>query len=348
MDNELFQKCIDELPVAPLISVAASSCRNLKVIVAGDASIALFVANEVKLHGAEVLGVLTEEDISCNYPLLSDSDLQAGLYFDLILFTGDSALRIAEKYRTIRYKSAIYKCELKSFSENIELLFDPKSKRVLFQQQQLLNQNFYIEGFSDEAGEQYAHPQVHAVPGEKVLCIGPYLGKPLQAFAMSANNSFTAHCLEANPFTYAELCINIISWKMQHQVRPVCAGAWSSTGMVAFASEGHTGGGVVLALDEQKPIKPGEIDLAIFAYSLDDYIKESGFVPTLIESGRIGIAYDVVVGARQTIQESKPKLILLDFPDSKVPALLKQWVPDYKVFYSECGRVTYGVFFFTL
>ncbi|KKL01552.1 hypothetical protein EIK76_03710 [Rheinheimera mesophila] len=348
MDSELFQKRIDELPVAPLISLAASNCQHLKVIVAGNAPAALLVANEIKLHGAEVIGLLTEGDLCCNFALLSDSDLQAGLYFDLMLFTGDSALKVAEKYKVIRHKSAIYKHELKSFSENIELLCDLKSKRVLFQQEQMLNQNFYIEGFSDEAGEQYAHPQVHAVSGEKVLCIGPYLGKPLQAFAVSANHSFTAHCLEANPYTYAELCINIVSWKMQHQVRPVCAGAWSSTGMVAFASEGHTGGGVVLALDEQHPLKPGEIDLAIFTYSVDDYIKESGFVPTLIESGRIGIAYDVVTGARQTIETYKPKLIILDYPDSKVPALLKQWVPDYKIYYSECGRVNYGVFFFGL
>jgi hypothetical protein len=118
--------------------------------------------------------------------------------------------------------------------------------------------------------------------------------------------------------------------------------------MVAFASEGHTGGGNVLALNAGEVIKPGDIDMAIFVYAVDDYVRESGFVPTLIESGRIGIATEVVKGAKATIVQHKPKLILLDYPDTAAISMIKAWVPEYQVYYSECGRGNYGVFFLSI
>ena len=101
----------------------------------------------------------------------------------------------------------------------------------------------------------------------------------------------------------------------------------------------------MLALDGHTALQAGEIDLAIFTYAVDDYVRESGFVPTLLESGRIGIATEVVKGAKETICRHKPKLILLDYPHTEAIALIKQWVPEYQVYYSECGRGSYGVFF---
>ncbi len=82
--------------------------------------------------------------------------------------------------------------------------------------------------------------------------------------------------------------------------------------------------------------------------AVDDYVRESGFVPTLIESGRIGIATEVVKGAKATIVQHKPKLILLDYPDTAAISMIKAWVPEYQVYYSECGRGNYGVFFLSI
>lgn len=346
MDQQLFLQRLAKLPVCPIPVVDCQQCHGLRIILIGESPQLEQAAALLSGGGAEVIAVVSSEVMVQSVIPLSLSEQLAAEDYHMLVLVSAAELRLIDSLKSYRAKLALYRSASSGQqSINLSLLNDETSRRVMKQQFYLLRHNCYLDGFSEEAGAQYFHHAVQAVAGEKILCIGPYLGQPFMAFSTTSKGNFTAHTLEANPFTYADLCINLVSWGMHDKVRPVCAGAWSSTGMVAFASEGHTGGGNVLALKAGEAIKPGDIDMAIFVYAVDDYVKESGFVPTLIESGRIGIATEVVKGAKATITEYRPKLILLDYPDTTAISLIKQWVPDYKVYYSECGRGDYGVFF---
>ncbi|GHG69333.1 hypothetical protein GCM10010919_19200 [Alishewanella longhuensis] len=349
MHQQLFLQQLAQLPVAPVPFIDSQQCQGFKVIIAGEQADVTPAARFLAAGGATILELVTDLALGGRIPPKLAMLLEDDRRYDALVLVSRAELSLLEKFKQYRNKLYLYRsATARPEQVNLNLLSDEVSRRVMSQQFYLLQHNCYLEGFSEEAGAQYFHPIVHAVAGEKILCIGPYLGKPFQAFSSTSGGDFTAHCLEANPFTYAELCINLVSWGMQTKVRPVCAGAWSGTGMVAFASEGHTGGGNVLALDSGRVVKPGEIDMAIFTYAVDDYVRESGFVPSLLESGRIGIATEVVKGAKDTIIRHRPKMILLDYPDTEAIALIKQWVPDYKVYYSECGRESYGVFFLSV
>ena len=80
------------------------------------------------------------------------------------------------------------------------------------------------------------------------------------------------------------------------------------------------------------------VDLAIYADSIDDYVEQSGFIPTFIENGRIGIAPQVLDGVRRTIARHNPKLILPDFVHTDCVKTLKELVPEYKVYCGESRR----------
>lgn len=261
----------------------------------------------------------------------------------VIVSMGEHA--IADKLRELFSHVYLYRKNVSDITTNRDLLTDQLSKDIISQQDFMLRNNIYVDQFSSEGGTQYEHPVVKARPGEQIISIGPYYGLPLKAFADACNNDFKAHCLEANPYVYAQLCLNIVDWGIHDKIVPVCAGAWSESGMTAFSSDGHTGGGDVVELKPNQKVRKQQLDLAIYAYSIDDYVTQSGFAPTLLESGRIGIATAVIKGATETIKKYKPKLILLDFPYSDVPSMLKQLVPEYKIYYSECSRINYGAFF---
>jgi len=349
MESQQFIAKLQQLPVSPIPYVNPAQCNKLNIIIIGTTELLAACTSELEQQQANVLMTLVHDNGSDTIAL---EETLAGISIhdlDMLVLASTHNLLLIEALTLFRAKLALYQAkDARPDHTNIALLTDDISKRVMQQQLDMLQQNFYLDGFSEEAGGQYTHPLVHAQPGDRILCIGPYLGNPFKFFSKTSAGDFTAHTLEANPYTYAELCSNLVSWGLHEQVRPVCAGAWSSTGMVAFASEGHTGGGNVLELTADKTFKPGEIDMAIFTYAVDDYVAETGFIPTLIESGRIGIATEVVKGAQNTIMEYKPKLILLDYPDSDSIQLIHSWVPEYKIYYSECGRQRYGVFFLTL
>jgi hypothetical protein len=350
MDQQLFLQQLTKLPVCPIPVIDCQQCHGLRLILVGELPEVEQAAVLLSDGGAEVIAVISAEVMLQGViPLSLSEQLAAAEDYDRLVLASAAELRFIDIFKPYRAKLALYRIAASSQqSLNLSLLSDETSRRVMSQQFYLLRHNCYLDGFSEEAGAQYFHHAVQAVAGERILCIGPYLGNPFMAFATTSEGNFTAHTLEANPFTYADLCINLVSWGLHDRVRPVCAGAWSSTGMVAFASEGHTGGGNVLALNAGEVIKPGDIDMAIFVYAVDDYVRESGFVPTLIESGRIGIATEVVKGAKATIVQHKPKLILLDYPDTAAISMIKAWVPEYQVYYSECGRGNYGVFFLSI
>ena len=204
------------------------------------------------------------------------------------------------------------------------------------------------DGFSGAAGSLHQHPFVSASPGEKILSFGTFAGSHLRLFRYSAKGDFEAHCLEPNPLVYPQLCKNIIQWGMKDQVVPVCAGVYTKSGMVAFVGDGGSGFnnvGQIISLDEDNVGERAGINAAQYAYSVDDYVTLTGFVPSLIESGKIGDAMRVLQSGQKTITEHKPKLILIGSPHSEIAKFINHLVPSYQIYYSECGRREFGAFF---
>lgn len=332
-------------------NISPESCHLSEFLFAGEGEFGLKALRSLQeIPNKNIVGLITESDLENNenmdIPCLS-VESAAKKYAHLpVICASNNNFNLAQQL--FKYFSQVYlfRHALPDITKNIRFMADEKSKQLLQTHGDMIHHNVYVNHFSDAGGTQYHHEKVAVEPNENILCIGPYLGNPLKAFDEQSNHQFVAHCLEANPYVYAQLCRNIVLWGFKDCVTPVCAGAWSSSGMVAFAGESHTGGGNI---DEsQEEMSALSLDLAIYAYSVDDYLSMTGFLPTLIESGRIGIATDVIAGAKNYIQQYKPKLILLDYPQSNTPAMLKTLVPEYKIYYSECNRINYGTFFATI
>jgi len=339
----------DEFNINAYPNITSKTCHFPQILLVGEGQFGLdALTSFIELKNTQVVAYIDEalsnkEFTYDGIKLISLSQAQEQYSKLPIISAVKNNFLMAEILFQYFEQVFMYRPSLPDLLKNEQYLADQQSKFLLKQHSEILHGNVYIKEFSNDAGTQYDHNIVYVEPNEQIICVGPYYGNPLQAFAKKAENNFYVHCLEANPYVYAQLCRNIILWGMKGKVVPVCAGAWSDTGMVAFAGEGHTGGGNVS--HSEINFSPCNLDMAIYAYALDDYIEMTGFKPTLIESGRIGIATEVIKGAENYIKKNKPKLILLDFPYSDTPAILKALVPEYKIYYSECNRINYGAFF---
>ena len=118
----------------------------------------------------------------------------------------DIAIKLSPSFSDIYF----FRENVPDISINLNLLDDQLSKDILYQHDQMMRNNIYVNNFSKEGGTQYDHNIVKAKPGERILSIGPYYGRVLRELADLCENDFTAHCLEANPYVYAQLCLNLM------------------------------------------------------------------------------------------------------------------------------------------
>jgi hypothetical protein len=233
---------------------------------------------------------------------------------------------------------------------NFNLLADEDSKQRFQEHCKLLQQKSYVQNFSTIDGQLsiYRHPEVKVRRAEQIVSINPHLGGPLKHFVQAAGAQVRIHCFEERSNQYSALCRNLLHWHIEPYVVPVCAGVWSETGLLTINHMGHSGAmylpEIVAAASADRPA----VRDAYYAYKLDDYLACQNFRPSLIECGRPGLAYAIIQGAKRTIQQFKPRLILVDSPSCSWLQDVKKWVPEYRVFYSECGRRKSGAFLLTL
>jgi len=238
-----------------------------------------------------------------------------------------------------------------NFSElNRTLLADADSQYRFDMHCQLLAAHSYVRYFSIVEGQLsiYRHSVVPISQNEQIISINPHLGGPLRYFRQAAGAGCHIHAFEERIHQYANLCRNLVHWQLDEHVTPICAGIWSGTGLQTVNHDGHSG---TFYLPESVAVKlcdRKEVNNAHQSYRLDDYLTTQHFKPTLIECGRPGLAKHIVLGAEQTIKMLKPKLILVDAPCCDWLSLVKQWVPEYKVYYTEAGRKKAGAFLLTI
>lgn len=238
-----------------------------------------------------------------------------------------------------------------NFSElNRTLLSDFDSQYRFDIHCQLLATQGYVRYFSIVDGQQsiYRHPAVPISQNEQIISVNPHLGGPLRYFRQAAGPGGYVHAFEERIHQYANLCRNLVHWQLEGHVTPICAGVWSTTGLQTVNHDGHSG---TFYLPESVAVTESDrsaVNNAHQAYRLDDYLATQHFKPTLIECGRPGLAQHIVKGAEHTIKTLKPKLILVDSPGCNWLSLVKQWVPEYQVFYTEAGRKKAAAYLITL
>lgn len=237
-----------------------------------------------------------------------------------------------------------------TLAQNRALLADAESQYRYDIHCQLLAAQAYVRYFSIVEGQLsiYRHPAVPISPSEQIISVNPHLGGPLKYFRQAAGATSRIHVFEERTQQFANLCRNLVHWQLDDCVTPICAGVWSSSGLQTVNHNGHSG---TFYLPDSIAVKDCDRTLVSNAhqsYSLDDYLTTQHFTPTLIECGRPGLAGQIVAGAEQTIKRLKPKLILVDSPLCSWLAVVKQWVPEYQVFYTEAGRNKAAAFLLTL
>ncbi|WP_233008753.1 class I SAM-dependent methyltransferase [Rheinheimera faecalis] len=233
---------------------------------------------------------------------------------------------------------------------NFNLLADEDSKQRFQEHCKLLQQKSYVQNFSTIDGQLsiYRHPEVKVRRAEQIVSINPHLGGPLKHFVQAAGAQARIHCFEERSNQYSALCRNLLHWHIEPYVVPVCAGVWSETGLLTINHMGHSGAMYLPEIVAAASADRSAVRDAYYAYKLDDYLACQNFRPSLIECGRPGLAYAIIQGAKRTIQQLKPRLILVDSPSCSWLHDVKKWVPEYRVFYSECGRRKSGAFLLTL
>lgn len=215
---------------------------------------------------------------------------------------------------------------------------------------QLLAAQGYVRYFSIVEGQLsiYRHPAVQFGQREQIISVNPHLGGPLKYFRQSAGAECRMHVFEERIHQYANLCRNLAHWRLDDCVTPVCAAIWSGTGLQTINHDGHSGIFYFPQTTAVQQCDRAAVSNAHQAYRLDDYLATQHFSPTLIECGRPGLAEHIVAGAEHTIKTCKPKLILVDSPGCEWLSLVKQWVPEYKVYYTEAGRKRAASYMLTL
>jgi hypothetical protein len=234
-----------------------------------------------------------------------------------------------------------------SIDTTLSYLHDDRSRMFLKQHHEMISNGVYVNNFSQINGTNncYQHPDVHVEPHDKIISINPMLGRPLKYFVEATKGLCEVHCFEENALQYMQLCKNIIDWKVESQVLPLCNAIYSSTGMLSVdhqGASGHYNTGDLIRISEENR---HNVMQAVFSYRIDDYLKQKSFEPTFIECTRPGMAEHILNGALHTIEKHKPKLLLTASPYSDIAKRIKQINTKYQIFYSESGMRSLGIFF---
>tara|TARA_R110002167_G_scaffold31464_17_gene103276 strand:+ start:3300 stop:4070 length:771 start_codon:yes stop_codon:yes gene_type:complete len=239
-----------------------------------------------------------------------------------------------------------------AFSNNnidatLSILGDQRSRNFLQQHHTLLSNGAYINNFSQINGTNdcYQHPDVKVEPQDKIISINPMLGRPLRQFVTMSNHQCQIHCFEENPLLYSQLCKNIVNWEIEKHVVPVCNAVHSNTGIVLVDNQGACGYYNNETLVALSAANRKDLNQAAYAFSLDDYIAQTGFNPTMIECSRPGMAEHILKGGQNSLKQTLPKLLLAASPYSDIARQIKQLSQDYRIYYSESGRRSFGIFF---
>lgn len=172
---------------------------------------------------------------------------------------------------------------------------------------------------------EYAHPVVHAKPGDTVIDCGAFDGDSTELFSQGVGAEGRVFAIEPDGANYLKLC-NRIAEKRMNNVIPLNCAIWSEpdilniSGDLASATINQTGSGA-----------------KTFATTIDQIKQTFGIAKIdVIKMDIEGVECDALRGAATTISNDKPKLMISAYhrQDDLVDIfdIIRGLRPDYRYF----------------
>ncbi len=174
-----------------------------------------------------------------------------------------------------------------------------------------------------------------AKKNEVVIDLGAFVGDTLETFIHKAGGNFKkVYLFEPNERNAAALTARAErlrrEWAIDHtKIEIVHAGIGNehSTLYIDTESDGSPSSTKILGLQDGNK-------KAVQVYSLDEFLRDKHEVVTYIKADIESFEYDMLCGAKETIQKYRPRLAICIYHCAsdlyKIPALLREYCPDYK------------------
>ncbi len=238
------------------------------------------------------------------------------------------------KGKGIRYVSGVL--GLLEFSIDGRLLLEKRD--LLFEVWQMLSDDesrdtfvkvlvYAVDGDASKIAvsryRQYFHPLVRPVGGDIVVDGGAYNGDTVLGVVGEVGKDVVIFAFEPEEENYRELVDNT---KHLENCVTVRAGLWSASKRLKFRGKGVNG----------HVVDDGD-GYFVDVVSLDSFFGGREEIPTLIKMDIEGAEVEALKGAKDIIVRYKPKLQISVYHRTshlwEVPLMLKEWVPEYKVFF---------------
>ena len=277
-----------------------------------------------KIDGLDVRPVDAVQELSGNVPVVISCYKKGEVFLQIAPMYGP----VFFDFRDNEYLA--YVDQVEKFQGRVEtdldLLEDEESKRSYAG----IALEVYNDDFRHRIRSPYKnlrHPRVHAETDDVILAIGVNTGNYVIDICQQTEGRCEVHCFEPNNLYFPRLCRNIFNSGYQDSTVLHCGGIWKNRGVSFFSDPFDMARGRV---------NEGSGQLAIYTWSVDEYVEFCGLRPNLIEIERAGMENVILECGRKTISTFKPRLIIKICPGtSDFLHKLHELVPEYKFYFGD-------------
>ena len=157
----------------------------------------------------------------------------------------------------------------------------------------------------------------HIGRGDVFFDVGANVGAYSLLAARLSGDEVIVHAFEPSFSTYHDLCNNILLNRCQHTVLPHLMALARESGVSVFNYSSLNSGAAVHSLGESVDYRGEEFEpeyqQSVMCYSIDDLVGVHGFpVPNLLKIDVDGIELEIVMGAVDTLEDSRVRSILVE------------------------------------
>lgn len=169
-------------------------------------------------------------------------------------------------------------------------------------------------------------PKARIAPGDVVLNAGGFFGDPAILYCKATNNACQVHTFEPNHHIFPIHCRRLKEAGVEGCVTPNCAGIWDSTGFMYLQD--------LLAIGDSKTSE-SHGETVIFVYTVDEYCRRQGIVPSILETGHVDLVKPILDGAEAVLRDHRPQFHFSVWPFSDVITRIKAIDERYRIYYTQ-------------
>lgn len=218
-------------------------------------------------------------------------------------------------------------------------LSDNESKNTLIH---VISSRFSLSVIKKSSYSQYFNPNVRIEQNEVFLDGGSYIGDTVLEIEKEFNGNLEIHCFEPENDNYENLLDNCKESKNKLIFNK--QGLWSTKSILKFSSSQQA-----CALGARIE---SEGDVIINTISIDEYCIENNVIPNFIKLDVEGVEKEVLLGAKETIKNYKPKLAIAIYHKYNdlwdIPNYLNEIYPFYNFYLGHHSDMWYETILYAI